>query len=104
MPHIHKPSCAAYFDGTMCNSHDFRTICKIKSGLRSEGLLRKKFQVGWTAQGSIEKTSSGDSTYVTVSSLNAAILVVHDLSGWTFPNIRLDYWQMHMERKYVPDL
>lgn len=81
MLRIHKPSCPVYFDGSMCNSHGIRTICNIKSGLRSERLLRKRFKWAGQPKDRIEKASSGGLTYVTGWGPNAAILVVHDLSG-----------------------
>lgn len=65
----------------------------------------KGFKWDGQPKGRIEKTSSGGSTYVTGSNPNAAILVVHDLFGWTFPNIRLlaDAEEANAT-VYVPDL
>lgn len=58
----------------------------------------------------VEETISGLSTYVSVSDTNTssrtAILVIHDLFGWKFPNVRLlaDHYAEELQATaYVPD-
>lgn len=54
-----------------------------------------------------ETNLAGNATYVTGSNRNVAILVIHDLFGWTFPNIRLladSYAEEVDATVYVPDL
>lgn len=46
-------------------------------------------------------------TYVTGSNSDVAILVIHDLFGWTFPNVRplADSYAVEADATvYVPDL
>ncbi|KAJ5107185.1 alpha/beta-hydrolase [Penicillium angulare] len=53
-----------------------------------------------------ETSLSGNATYVTGSNKDVAILVIHDLFGWTFPNIRLladAYAEEVNATVYVPD-
>ena len=50
---------------------------------------------------------SGIKTYVTGTSKSAAVLLVHDVFGWTFPNLRLlaDHFAKEADATvYVPDL
>lgn len=52
-------------------------------------------------------TLSDNAAYVTGSNSEVAILVIHDLFGWTFPNIRLlaDAYAEEVDATvYVPDL
>lgn len=54
-----------------------------------------------------ETKLSDNAAYVTGSSNEIAILVVHDLFGWTFPNTRLladAYAEEVNATVYVPDL
>ncbi|KAB5580892.1 Alpha/Beta hydrolase protein [Coniochaeta sp. 2T2.1] len=54
----------------------------------------------------VEKTLNGQSYYVTGASQDVAILVVHDLYGWTFTNARLlaDHYAAEVGATvYVPD-
>lgn len=54
-----------------------------------------------------ETTLSGTATYTTGTNNEVAILVIHDLFGWTFPNIRLladSYAEEANATVYVPDL
>lgn len=54
-----------------------------------------------------ETNLAGNATYVTGSNRKVAILVIHDLFGWTFPNIRLladSYAEEVDATVYVPDL
>lgn len=54
-----------------------------------------------------EMTLSDNAAYVTGSNSEVAILVIHDLFGWTFPNIRLladAYAEEADATVYVPDL
>jgi dienelactone hydrolase len=54
-----------------------------------------------------EATVASNATYVTGSNSEVAILVIHDLFGWTFPNIRLladAYAEEVNATVYVPDL
>ena len=54
-----------------------------------------------------ETTLAGNKTYVTGSNSEVAILVIHDLFGWTFPNLRLladHYAQEANATAYLPDL
>jgi dienelactone hydrolase len=67
----------------------------------------KGFKWDGQPQGRIETTSSGGSTYVTGSNPEAAILIVHDIFGWTFRNIRLladAYAEEANATVHVPDL
>ncbi|CAI7654216.1 unnamed protein product [Penicillium pancosmium] len=53
-----------------------------------------------------ERNLAGNATYVTGSNRKVAILVIHDLFGWTFPNIRLladSYAEEVDATVYVPD-
>jgi dienelactone hydrolase len=52
-------------------------------------------------------TLSDNTAYVTGSNSEVAVLVIHDLFGWTFPNIRLladAYAEEADATVYVPDL
>ncbi|PLB46546.1 endo-1,3-1,4-beta-D-glucanase [Aspergillus steynii IBT 23096] len=54
-----------------------------------------------------ESSFAGTKTYVTGTSKSIAILYVHDIFGWTFPNARLlaDYYAENANATvYVPDL
>jgi dienelactone hydrolase len=54
-----------------------------------------------------EMTLSDNTAYVTGSNSEVAVLVIHDLFGWTFPNIRLladAYAEEADATVYVPDL
>lgn len=54
-----------------------------------------------------ESTLANNKCYVTGSNPNAAILVLHDLYGWEFTNIRLladHYAEEANATVYVPDL
>lgn len=54
-----------------------------------------------------ELTLSDNAAYVTGSNSEVAILVIRDLFGWTFPNIRLladPYAEEADATVYVPDL
>lgn len=54
-----------------------------------------------------EAKFAGNNTYITGSNPNVAILVIHDLLGWTFPNIRIlaDHYAEEVGATvYVPDL
>ncbi|KAL1851903.1 hypothetical protein Plec18167_007596 [Paecilomyces lecythidis] len=53
-----------------------------------------------------EAKFAGNNTYITGSNPNVAILVIHDLFGWTFPNIRIlaDHYAEEVGATvYVPD-
>ncbi|PWY90183.1 endo-1,3-1,4-beta-D-glucanase [Aspergillus heteromorphus CBS 117.55] len=53
-----------------------------------------------------ETTLAGNQTYVTGTSTSAAILIVHDVFGWTLPNARLladHYAQEANATVYLPD-
>ncbi|KAJ5713153.1 Alpha/Beta hydrolase protein [Penicillium malachiteum] len=53
-----------------------------------------------------ETSLSGNNTYVTGTNSSVAILVIHDLFGWTFPNIRLladSYAEGANATVYAPD-
>ena len=46
-------------------------------------------------------------SYITGSNKDAAVLLIHDLFGWTFPNLRLlaDHYAEEADATvYVPDL
>ncbi|KAJ5279580.1 hypothetical protein N7478_004952 [Penicillium angulare] len=65
----------------------------------------KGFKWAGTPKGH-ETILSGNATYVTGSNRDVAILVIHDLFGWTFPNIRLladAYAEEVNATVYVPD-
>ncbi len=50
---------------------------------------------------------ANNDTYVTGSNKDVAIMVVHDIFGWTFPNLRLladHYAQEANATVYLPDL
>ena len=54
-----------------------------------------------------ESTLGKNKTYVTGSNKDVAILVVHDVFGWTFPNLRLlaDHYAKEADATvYLPDL
>jgi hypothetical protein len=54
-----------------------------------------------------ETTLADNAAYVTGSNSEAAIMVIHDVFGWTFPNIRLladAYAAEANATVYVPDL
>lgn len=54
-----------------------------------------------------ESTLAGRGCYVTGSNAHAAILLIHDVFGWTFPNVRLlaDHYAEEVGATvYVPDL
>lgn len=54
-----------------------------------------------------ETTLAGLDAYVSGSNKNAAVLIVHDIFGWKFPNIRLladHYADEAGVTVYVPDL
>lgn len=54
-----------------------------------------------------EESLGGQRAYVTGSNSDIAILVIHDLFGWTFRNIRLlaDFYAAETNATvYVPDL
>lgn len=54
-----------------------------------------------------ETKLAGYDSYVSGSNDEVAILVVHDLFGWTFPNVRLlaDRYAQEIDATvYVPDL
>ncbi|KAJ5413830.1 Alpha/Beta hydrolase protein [Penicillium cosmopolitanum] len=61
----------------------------------------------WTAQPRGRETALANiPCYVTGSNAEVAILVIHDLFGWTFPNIRLlaDHYAEEVDATvYVPD-
>lgn len=66
----------------------------------------KGFRWNGTPQGH-EATLAGQNTYVAGSNPNAAILVIHDMYGWKFENIRLladQYAEEVGATVYVPDL
>ncbi|KAJ5246623.1 hypothetical protein N7468_001606 [Penicillium chermesinum] len=53
-----------------------------------------------------EETFAGNSTYVSGNNSDVAILVIHDLFGWTFPNLRLladSYAEETNATVYLPD-
>ena len=55
----------------------------------------------------VESTLAGNQTYVTGTSDSAAILIVHDVFGWTLPNTRLlaDHYAREANATvYLPDL
>ncbi|KAH9216972.1 dienelactone hydrolase [Leptodontidium sp. 2 PMI_412] len=65
----------------------------------------KGFEWDGTPTGSIGKLANND-TYITGSNPDVAILVVHDLLSWNFPNIRLlaDHYARETNATiYVPD-
>ena len=67
-----------------------------KTGFRWEG----------NPVGMESKLASHD-TYVTGSNKDAAVLIVHDLFGWTFPNARIlaDHYAEEADvTVYLPDL
>lgn len=54
-----------------------------------------------------EATLNNHGYYVTGSNADVAVLMIHDLYGWTFPNIRLlaDHFAAEVGATvYVPDL
>lgn len=56
--------------------------------------------------GGKEETLGNTKSYVTGSSKSAAIILIHDIFGWTFPNLRLLADQFAEEANatvYVPD-
>jgi len=66
----------------------------------------KGFRWEGTPKGQDSKLA-GNNCYVTGSNSEVAILVVHDLFGWTFPNTRLlaDHYAEEVGATvYVPDL
>ncbi|KAF5009945.1 hypothetical protein FDECE_3851 [Fusarium decemcellulare] len=65
----------------------------------------KGFEWDGTPTGRTEQLA-GLNTYVTGNNSKAAVLVIHDLFGWTFPNIRLlaDHYAKEADvTAYVPD-
>ncbi|KAF2709395.1 alpha/beta-hydrolase [Pleomassaria siparia CBS 279.74] len=53
-----------------------------------------------------ETTLAGNKAYVTGTSKSAAILIIHDIFGWTFPNLRLlaDHFAKEADATvYLPD-
>ncbi len=64
------------------------------------------FQWGGTPTGK-EATLANNSAYVTGDNPNVAVLLVHDLFGWKFPNLRLlaDHYAKEINATvYLPDL
>ncbi len=64
------------------------------------------FKWDGTPVGKEIKLANND-TYVTGSNKDVAIMVVHDIFGWTFPNLRLladHYAQEANATVYLPDL
>jgi hypothetical protein len=54
-----------------------------------------------------EATLAQNKAYITGSSSDVAILLIHDLFGWTFPNLRLladHYGKKTPATVYLPDL
>ncbi len=54
-----------------------------------------------------ETKLANNNTYVTGSNKDVAIMIVHDIFGWTFPNLRLladHYAQEANATVYLPDL
>lgn len=54
-----------------------------------------------------EGTLAQNQAYITGTNKNAAVMVIHDIYGWTFPNIRLlaDHFAEECNATvYVPDL
>lgn len=54
-----------------------------------------------------ESTIAGNKTYVTGSNKDVAILIVHDVFGWTLNNLRLlaDHYAKEADATvYLPDL
>lgn len=54
-----------------------------------------------------EETFAGASTYVSGTNEDVAILMIHDLFGWTLPNLRLladSYAEEANATVYLPDL
>lgn len=67
---------------------------------------KKGFKWNGTPEGK-ETTLANNKAYVTGTSKSAAILIVHDIFGWTFTNIRLiaDHFAKEANATvYVPDL
>jgi dienelactone hydrolase len=65
----------------------------------------KGFEWDGTPTGRIEQLANNDS-YVTGDNHDAAVLIVHDLLGWTYPNVRLlaeHYAKEANVTVYVPD-
>ncbi|KAK8091073.1 Hydrolase tropI [Apiospora phragmitis] len=65
----------------------------------------KGFEWGGTPTGTEGKLGANDA-YITGTNPDAAVLLVHDLFGWTFPNARLlaDHWACEANvTVYVPD-
>lgn len=62
----------------------------------------------WDATPVGREASEGEQKYyVTGSNTDVAIMIIHDLYGWTFPNIRLladQYAEAVGATVYVPDL
>jgi hypothetical protein len=55
----------------------------------------------------MESKLASHDTYVTGSNKDAAVLIVHDLFGWTFPNARIlaDHYAEEADvTVYLPDL
>lgn len=64
------------------------------------------FQWGGTPTGTESKLAN-NLTYVTGSNSDVAVLLVHDLFGWKFPNLRLlaDHYAKEIGATvYLPDL
>jgi len=64
------------------------------------------FKWDGTPVGKETKLANND-TYVTGSNKDVAIMIVHDIFGWTFPNLRLladHYAQEANATVYLPDL
>lgn len=65
----------------------------------------KSFRWGDTPVGETTKLAEND-TYVTGSNPDKAVLIVHDILGWEFPNVRLlaDHYARELDATvYVPD-
>jgi len=64
------------------------------------------FRWDGTPVGKETKLGNND-TYVTGSNKDVAIMIVHDIFGWTFPNLRLlaDHYAKEADATvYLPDL
>jgi len=64
------------------------------------------FKWDGTPTGKETKLANND-TYVTGSNKDVTIMIVHDIYGWTFPNLRLlaDHYAQEADATvYLPDL
>lgn len=79
---------------------------KIKNPLTMGDCCLKGFKWDGIPQGE-ETTLAGNKCYISGSNQDAAILVIHDLFGWTFQNVRLlaDHYAQEVNATvFVPDL